>query len=849
MNFHAMNVSECLDKLGSSEEGLSLAVAEERIAQFGENALTEKKQPNLFLRFLAQLNDFMVMVLIAAAVISFVSGFLRGEADIAEPIIIITIVVLNACLGLFQESRAKKALDALKKMSAPTALVIREGTQERIDAAKLVPGDIVILSAGDYVPADARLIEAINLKADESSLTGESLPVDKSLLTLPSEINVSERNNMVFSGTFVSFGRGKAVVTATGMETEVGHIAHMLMNEGTGETLLQKQLDQTGKVLGLGALGICAFIFLIGILGGNSGWDMFMTSVSLAVAAIPEGLPAIVTVMLALGVVRMSRQNAIIRKLPAVETLGATTVICSDKTGTLTQNKMTVVDTWGEDERLLIYAALCNNSLGNGLATEKALIDAAKLKGILKEEVDKQYPRVREIPFDSERKMMTTVHQVPEGYLVITKGAPERIMKICTDPVSTLSIATNKNNEMAEKALRVIAVSYKITKHIDENSLESGQILVGLMGLVDPPRPEVSLSVKQCREAGIKAVMITGDHLKTAMAIAGKIGILGRGIDGDGLKRMTDEELERQVYEYSVFARVTPADKVRIVKAFQKRNAIVAMTGDGVNDAPALKAADIGCAMGSGTDVAKGAADMVLADDNFSTIVSAVREGRGIYSNIRKATHFLLSSNIGEIITIMAAIVLGFTTPLLAIHLLWVNLVTDSLPAIALGLDPSDKDIMKKRPFDRQNSLFSGGLWTRIVLEGLMIGGLSLVAFFVGGIYDTGDVPLIGRTMAFATLSISQLVHAFNMRSEDSIFDLDLLSNPYLIGAFCVGLLLQVSVIAFPVLGAYFKVVPLNPLQWFTVAALSISPLFIVESQKAFKFPKAIPFMNKISKA
>ncbi len=860
MKWHSMNCDEVAKiQMTDSKKGLSNEEAAKRALEQGKNCLEEKKKTSLLVRFLLQMNDFMVIILLVAAGVSFLSTYLRGENDYIDPIIILVIVVLNAVLGIVQESRAEKALEALKKMSAPMARVIRQGLQTRIKAEDLVTGDLIILETGDYVPADARLVHSNNLKTDESSLTGESLPVEKNIEKLDKDIGLGDKRNMVFSGTTVSDGRGMAIVVNTGMSTEVGKIAHLIMSEENNETELQKELAGTGKILGIGALCICFIIFVIGILRNHPAWDMFMTSVSLAVAAIPEGLPAIVTIMLAIGVQRMSKKNAVIRKLPAVETLGGTSVICSDKTGTLTQNKMTVVETFGEQERLMQFAALCNNSTAElGLATERALVIGAKEAGIDKEKLDEAFPRVYELPFDSKRKLMTTVHRGEEGYLVITKGAPERVLSCCKHfGEYSQSIVEKKNEELTEAALRVIGVAYKrvttleiVNNKIKNEDLEQNLTFLGLIGMVDPPRKEVSRSVKICKEAGIKPVMITGDHIGTATAIAKKIGILdgrGKAMSGTELSQTSQEDLTKKIYDYSVFARVTPEDKVRIVKAFQARGAIVAMTGDGVNDAPALKTADIGCAMGlSGTDVAKGAADMVLADDNFSTIVAAIKEGRGIYSNIRKAVHFLLSSNIGEIITIFTAILMGWSTPLLAIHLLWVNLVTDSLPAVALGLDPSDASIMKKRPFDRHKSLFSEGLWIRIFLEGLMIGTLALLAFSAGSFfYDFGPIPYVGRTMAFATLSISQLIHAFNMRSEGSLFNINLLSNPYLIGALIVGTLLQVSVIVLEPLSKSFKVVPLNFTQWLLVASLSLVPLLVVELQKMLLKEVTVSVMNK----
>ncbi len=841
--------------------GLSEKEAALRLRSHGRNKLAEKKKPSLALRFFAQLNDFMILILLGAAAVSFLAGFFRGESDFIDPIIILMIVVLNAILGLVQESRAEKALEALKKMSAPWVRVFRDGRLEEVAAETLVPGDKILLEAGDMIPADARLIESHSLKVEESALTGESLPVEKDAdIVLSSQQTLGDRRNLVYFGSSVVYGRAVAIVTETGMNTEVGKIAHMIMSDKQDATNLQKRLDRTGQILGIGAMGICVIIFFMGLIRHYPPFDMFMTAVSLAVAAIPEGLPAIVTIMLAIGVMRMARRNAVIRKLPAVETLGSATVICTDKTGTLTQNKMKVVEVADcngslearSDTRktILEYGTLCNDTYTGekdliGDPTEKAFVYAAESLGMRKLDLDLAKPRMGEIPFDSKRKLMSTVHKEGNGFLMITKGAPEVLIERCNScldngRVKPLSSGYRRqivesNNAMADKALRVIAVSYKLMEslpaHIDTDQ-EDGLVFLGLVGLVDPPREEVYDAVKTCRGAGIETVMITGDHVKTALALAQKVGITGKSgkaMTGEELNQLSQDELCQRIDDYRVFARVSPEHKVRIVKAFQSRGEIVAMTGDGVNDAPALKSADIGCAMGiNGTEVAKGASDMVLTDDNFATIVEAVREGRGIYDNIKKSVHFLLSSNIGEIITIFVAMLLGWGAPLFAIHLLWVNLITDSLPAIALGLDPVDSDAMRRKPCTH-NNLFADGLWQRIGLEGLMIGFLSLTAFGIGNYYFNEEVA---RTMVFATLSISQLVHAFNMRSEKSVFALNLLDNIYLIGAFAVGLALQVAVITIQPMSASFKVVELNNIQWIIVGALSIVPLVVVEIQK-----------------
>ena len=840
--------------------GLSGKAAARRLAAHGANKLVEKKPKPLLVRFFLQFNDFMVLTLLGAAAISLAVSVLQKEMDFADPILILLIVSLNAILGLVQEGRAARALEALKRMSAPMAQVLRSGKISRIAAEEIVPGDMLLLEAGDVVPADGRLITSVNLKAEEAALTGESVPAEKDAeLLLPDADNAGDMRNMVFTGSSIVYGRGMAVVTATGMGTEMGKIAEMINADNEeAETPLQRRLAATGKTLGIGALVICAVIFGLGLLRQIPPFEMFMTSVSLAVAAIPEGLPAIVTIMLAIGVRRMARRNAVVRRLPAVETLGSATVICSDKTGTLTQNKMRVTEMYaGDKAELLRMAALCTDCRvedENGQAavvgdpTEAALVAAALEHGFDKRRLDGESPRAAEIPFDSKRKLMTTVHRESgKTYRSVTKGAPDVLLDACTHVAEkgAVSPLTNERRaeilracaDMAARALRVIGVAYKRADSARTENAERGMTFAGLLGMIDPPREEAAEAVAICQSAGIRPVMVTGDHAATAAAIAKKLGILHTGdrvMTGAELNRTPQEDLEAEIHRYSVFARVSPEHKVRIVKAFQARGNVVAMTGDGVNDAPALKAADIGCAMGqNGTDVAKAAADMVLTDDNFATIVDAVCEGRGIYANIRKAVHFLLSSNIGEILTIFSAMLLGWDTPLLAIHLLWVNLVTDSLPAIALGLDAAEDSVMNERPVDKKEGLFAGGLWQRIGLEGCMIGLLALIAFGVGTIvFDAPGSHMLGRTMAFATLSISQLVHAFNMRSEKSLFAIDPLGNRQLVGAFLVGLALQVGVIMLPPLAEVFKVAALSAGQWLIVAGLCLVPLVVVELEK-----------------
>lgn len=863
----------CLNTDG--EKGLTDRQVLDRLNQYGYNKLIEKKRTNIIIRLFMQFNDFMIIILLAAAGVSFFVSYMEGNMDLTDPIIILAIVTLNAILGLVQESKAEKAIDALKKMSAPTAKVIRGGHFKHVKTEEVVPGDLILLESGDLVTADARIITSHNIKVEEAALTGESFAVEKEAdITFEGDIPIGDRKNMVFSGSAIAYGRGTAIVVVTGMETEVGKIASMIMKEESIETPLQNKLADTGKRLGIGALVICTIIFVMGIFRQIPPFEMFMTSVSLAVAAIPEGLPAIVTIVLAIGVQRMAKKNAVIRKLPAVETLGSANVICSDKTGTLTQNKMkvveisdgfTILDRGGsQSETILTLASLCNDCIIEyddakeyktlGDPTEAAIVTALAQFGISKNKIDKDSERVSEIPFDSKRKLMTTIHRSNKsgiGYTVITKGAPDVLLKICeyyldNGKVEKMTSSKRKeikkmNSDMADKALRVIGTAFNnlsnLPSKVESENTEKELVFAGLIGMIDPPREEVFGAVATCREAGIKPVMVTGDHISTAIAIAKKIGVMNIGdkaMSGEELNNMHQDELSDNIFKYSVFARVSPEHKMRIVKAFQSKGAVVAMTGDGVNDAPALKAADIGCAMGiSGTDVAKGVADMVLTDDNFATIVDAVQEGRGIFQNIRKAVHFLLSSNIGEIITIFVSILLGWDTPLLAIHLLWVNLVTDSLPAISLGLDETEKDIMKKKSSSNHKTLFSDGLWPRIILEGCMIGMLALLAFGIGIVFfDNHNSVIIGRTMAFATLSMSQLVHAFNMRSDKSIFTIDLFDNKYLVWSLVIGVLLQVMVITIRPIAVIFKVCALSPACWLIVLFLCLLPIALVELEK-----------------
>lgn len=865
-----MSVEEVLNHFKvKPDAGLSSSVANQKISQYGKNKLAEKKSKSFLMKFLAQFSDFMVIILLIAAAVSFFTSIYEGNKEYVDSIIILVIVVMNATIGVIQESKAEKAIEALKKLSSPKAAVIRSGNEVFVNSEELVPGDILVLKTGDLIPADARLIESHNLKVEESSLTGESTSVEKDAdRIVKAREGIADRANMVFSASTITAGNAIAVVVETGMNTQVGKIAGMIIKEEAPLTPLQLKLQKISKLLGIVAVSICFVIFILGVIQHVEPLEMFMIAISLAVAAIPEGLPAVVTIVLAMGIRRMAANRAIIRKLTAVETLGSATVICSDKTGTLTQNKMTLTTvctsagrislTSGDAAQILSLCALCNDariveSRGRdakivGEATEKALVKAAYEVGKDKNKLEKKYPRVDEIPFDSTRKLMTTIHKLDNGkYRCITKGAPDVLLKLCMkcDGVSITSNQmkniTKLNNDMASNALRVLAIAYKDIDKIPKNKriLESDLNFCGLVGLIDPPRPTVRLAVSECKNAGIKPVMITGDHIITAKAIAKDLGIMQEGdhaMTGADLDKISQSDLENNIYKYSVFARVSPEHKVRIVKAFQKRGECVAMTGDGVNDAPALKVADIGCAMGTtGTDVAKSASDMIMTDDNFATIVEAVRQGRGIFENIKKTIHFLLSSNIGEIITVLTAFLMRLPSPLLAIQLLWVNLVTDSLPALALGVDPVDREIMSRRVSKHETSLFSKSIWKRIVLEGCFIGAISILAFTIGRVFfDTTLTPVIGRTMAFAVLSLSQLVHAFNVRSEESILKTGIWGNMKMVYSFMLCVILQVAVISLPTLSLVFKTANLTPIQWLIVAFLSLSPLAIVEIEKFF---------------
>ena len=847
--WETLRKEEVIKKLETDRRhGLSESDAKERIVKYGKNVIRDKPKESLIVKFFKQFNDFMIIILIIASIVSAAVSFWQGENDYFDSIIIIAIVVLNALMGVIQEAKAEKSIESLKKMAPPKAKVIRDGENNEINAEDLVPGDIVLLEAGNYVPADCRILESFNLKVEESSLTGETEPVlkDENMIC-KNDIALGDMANMVFMSSIVVNGHGKAVVTDTGMNTKVGKIANMMIENDAPETPIQKKLGQVGKSLGIVCLVICIFIFFIGLIKNINPIEMFMTAVGLAVAAIPEGLPAIVTIMLSIGVTKMAKKHTIIRKLPAVETLGSSSVICSDKTGTLTQNKMKVVDIQAMNPEFAIeLAAMCTDcnitykdgkTYTTGEPTELALVNAALERGKNKNELYKIEPRISEIPFDSNRKMMTTIHKITNGYRIITKGAPEILTNVCKINLSEKMKIQRENLNMAERALRVIAVAYRdvdsLPKNINTQNIEKDLNFVGLIGMIDPPREGVKEAVKTCKKAGIKTVMITGDHIATAKAIAKELNILGpedKAITGQELDKIPQSKLERDIKDYAVFARVTPEHKVRIVEAWQKTGAVVAMTGDGVNDSPALKKADIGIAMGkNGTDVAKNAADMILTDDNFVTIVEAVKQGRTIYDNIRKAVHFLIATNIGEIVTIFMGLVLGMKSPLLAIQLLWINLVTDSLPAIAIGLERPEKDIMNRKPESSKRGIFANGLWNKIIVEGIMIGMLTLVAFSIGNkFYDLE----VGRTMAFVALGVLELVHSFNIKSEKSIFKVGILENKFLIGSFILGVLIQTIVVIIPTFANIFDLVPLNNTQWLIVGIISILPIPIMELQK-----------------
>lgn len=897
-NYFNQTIKETKENLNADvEKGLTQGEVKKRKEKYGANELKKQKKKSTLQKFLEQFKDFSIIILIIAAIISGIVGVNNGEG-ITDTIVIMIVVILNAIIGVMQENKAEKSLEALQKLTSQESEVIRNGKPQTISAKDLVPGDIVILETGDYIPADLRLIEAVNLKIQESSLTGESVPVEKITDKIDGkDISLGDRKNMAFSSSIITYGRGKGIVTEIGMNTQVGKIAGMITEAKKEETPLQQKLNKLGKTLGIVAIVICVIIFVIGIFQGKEVVNMFMTAVSLAVAAIPEGLVAVSTIVLAIGVQKMVKKNAIVKKLPAVETLGSTTVICSDKTGTLTKNKMTVEKMYINQEirdlstmtakdvdedirKLVIVNMLCNDTIVSeskltGDPTETALVYMG-FELEFNSDIYDEMPRVQEIPFDSERKLMTTVNQIGENYYVCTKGGVDELLKVCNSCLIKENVdyqlqnyITNikqKNEEMASEALRVLACAYKQIDHIptqeEMKCIEKDLTFIGMVGMIDPPRKEAKKAVAKCKKAGIKTVMITGDHKITAMAIAKKLGILendDEAITGIELENMSDDELLKNVKKYSVYARVAPEHKVRIVNAWQKNGQIVAMTGDGVNDSPALKKANIGCAMGIvGTDVAKESADVILTDDNFATIVSAVEEGRRIYDNILKAIQFLLSSNVGEVLVLFLATIL---TPifgkmfgisdisqieiLLPIHILWINLITDSLPALALAFDPAEEGIMERKAKKPHKGVFTRGLTWRVVYQGIMIGILTLVAFGIG--LNTTNTPIgnlsldqskieVGQTMAFITLAFSELVHVFNVRNnKKSVFKTGILNNKKLLFADLLSALLMLAVLLIPALRNIFKIpiLPLNNIVQLLI--LIFAPLVIVELFKLLK--------------
>lgn len=841
--------------------GLSDEEAKKRLSEYGPNRLSTKKKKTLLQLFISQLADVMIYILFGAAIISAMVG------EISDSIIILIVIFINAIIGVVQESKAEKALEALKELSTPKAIVKRGGELKEVPSEEVVVGDIVVIDAGRFIPADLRLIESANLKIDEAAFTGESVPADKdAMITIEKDnVTIGDQHNMAFMSTLATYGRGIGVVVGTSMDTQIGKIAKMIDEAEEDSTPLQKRLAQLGKTLGFAAIFICGLIFVIALFQGRDMLEMFLTAISLAVAAIPEGLPAIVAIVLAMGVQRMIKENAIIRKLPAVETLGSVNIICSDKTGTLTQNKMTVTKFYADNSllnidnielekpsnKLLIHGMiLCNDATyteksKTGDPTEIALLEAGVKYNLFKESLNEQFQRIDEIPFDSDRKLMTTVNKHEGGLKVFTKGAIDSILKISNkallgEEIVDLNDEVRKSilkaaDEMSDEALRVLACAYKEidSSNVSIDSLETNLIYVGMMGMIDPPRLEVRDSIKLCKSAGITPIMITGDYRNTAFAIAKELGIaesIDETISGDEIDKFTEETFNENIKDYKVFARVSPEHKVKIVKAFKSHGNIVSMTGDGVNDAPSLKTADIGVAMGiTGTDVAKGAADMILTDDNFTTIVSAVEEGRNIYNNIRKSIIFLLSCNFGEIVTLFVAILLNWDTPLLPIHILWVNLITDSFPALSLGVDPGDKGVMNDPPRDPKENLFSGRFGVLLAINGAIMGALTLVAFRVGEhLYP--DSLMHAQTMAFVVLAVSQLFYSLSVRNpKKTLFEIGPLTNKYLLGAICLGILLQLAIISIPPIAEIFKVFTLTSRDWGFVILLSLIPFILNE--------------------
>lgn len=879
-DYYKLSVDETLNELNAAPTGLSSEKAAERLAQYGPNKLKEAEKPGFWKRFLTQLKDPMLLILLAAAGVSALTGALAGESEWAETIIILVVVLLNAVLGVLQESKAEAAIEALQTMTAATCKVLRDGKMAVLHSDELVPGDVVLLEAGDAVPADGRIIESASLKIEEAVLTGESVPVNKMLDALgaaqkQADVPLGDRKNMCYMGSTVVYGRGKAVITATGMSTEMGKIAGVLSTTKDEQTPLQRKLDELGRLLSKMVLGICVFIFAFNLFMARgeltaSGHALevvlktFMVAVSLAVAAIPEGLATVVTVVLSIGVTKMSRENAVIRRLTAVETLGCTQVICSDKTGTLTQNKMTVVEHIGETLSVASAMALCSDAVLNdedqaeGEPTECALVNFACSVGAKKRDLEKKSPRIDEAPFDSARKMMSTVHKSGEGFVQYTKGAPDALLSRCTHYAEDGKILPmtdakrqeilNSNKAMADRALRVLAVAKRDWAEKPENNapeyLERDLVFLGLTGMIDPIRPEVKAAIAECRGAGIRAVMITGDHRDTAVAIAKELGIItdeSQAVTGAELDRLSDEQLRQKVTEYGVYARVQPEHKTRIVQAWKARGAVTAMTGDGVNDAPSIKSADIGIGMGiTGTDVTKNVADMVLADDNFATIVVAVGEGRRIYDNIRKAIQFLLASNMSEVLGIFCATLMGFTL-LNPVHLLFINLVTNCFPVLALGMEKAEPDVMNRPPRNSREGIFAGGLLGDMIYQGILVTALTILSYWVGNFFETGVFSLPsgvsehGMTMAFLTMSMCEVFHSFNLRSQrNSVFRLHG-QNPVLWAAIIGSLILTTAVLEIPFLANAFGFTPVGAAEYGIALCLAILVIPVVEAVKFFQ--------------
>ena len=879
-DYYKLSVDETLSELNAESAGLSSERAAERLAQYGPNKLKEAEKPGFWKRFLTQLKDPMLLILLAAAGVSALTGAIAGESEWVETIIILAVVLLNAVLGVLQESKAEAAIEALQTMTAATCKVLRDGKMAVLHSDELVPGDVVLLEAGDAVPADGRIIESASLKIEEAALTGESVPVNKMLDALgaaqkQADVPLGDRKNMCYMGSTVVYGRGKAVITATGMSTEMGKIAGVLSTTKDEQTPLQRKLDELGRLLSKMVLGICVFIFAFNLFMARgeltaSGHALevvlktFMVAVSLAVAAIPEGLATVVTVVLSIGVTKMSRENAVIRRLTAVETLGCTQVICSDKTGTLTQNKMTVVEHIGETLSVASAMALCSDAVLNdedqaeGEPTECALVNFACSVGAKKRDLEKKSPRIDEAPFDSARKMMSTVHKSGEGFVQYTKGAPDALLSRCTHYFESGKILPmteakrreilNSNKAMADRALRVLAVAKRDWAEKPENNapeyLERDLVFLGLTGMIDPIRPEVKAAIAECRGAGIRAVMITGDHRDTAVAIAKELGIItdeSQAVTGAELDRLSDEQLRERVTEYGVYARVQPEHKTRIVQAWKARGAVTAMTGDGVNDAPSIKSADIGIGMGiTGTDVTKNVADMVLADDNFATIVVAVGEGRRIYDNIRKAIQFLLASNMSEVLGVFCATLMGFTL-LNPVHLLFINLVTDCFPALALGMEKAEPDVMNRPPRNSREGIFAGGLLGDIIYQGILVTALTILSYWLGNFFETGVFSLPagvsehGMTMAFLTMSMCEIFHSFNLRSQrNSVFSLHG-QNPVLWAAMIGSLILTTAVLEVPFLANAFGFTPVGAAEYGVALCLAVLVIPVVEAVKFFQ--------------